>query len=141
VLNVDGQNIGTDGNGNMIQTVKQAGDTLFYTVSFGNPADDERTFTITDTLPDGVKFISATDGSSYDEASRTVTWTVNVPATTQASDAVRVEILKEAEDTILKNHATVSVDEAQKESERMNPSGTWTPEDENNQNRITRYDF
>lgn len=44
----------------------------------------------------GVKFISATDGSSYDEASRTVTWTVNVPATTQASVAVRVEKLKEA---------------------------------------------
>ena len=127
VLNVDGQNIGTDNNGNMIQTVKQAGDTLFYTVSFGNPADDERTFTITDTLPDGVKFISATDGSSYDEASRTVTWTVNVPATTQASVAVRVEILKEAEDTILKNHATVSVDEAQKDTNEVQTPVIPTP--------------
>ena len=127
VLNVDGKNIGTDGNGNMIQTVKQAGDTLFYTVSFGNPADDERTFTITDTLPDGVKFISATDGSSYDEANRTVTWTVNVPATTQASVAVRVEILKEAEDTILKNHATVSVDEAQKDTNEVQTPVIPTP--------------
>ena len=127
VLNVDGKNIGTDGNGNMIQTVKQAGDTLFYTVSFGNPADDERTFTITDTLPDGVKFVSATDGSSYDEASRTVTWTVNVPATTQASVAVRVEILKEAEDTILKNHATVSVDEAQKDTNEVQTPVIPTP--------------
>ena len=127
VLNADGKDIGTDGNGNMIQTVKQAGDTIFYTVTFGNPADDERTFTITDMLPDGVKFISATDGSSYDEASRTVTWTVNVPASTQASVAVRVEILKEAEDTILRNHATVSVDDAQKDTNEVQTPVIPTP--------------
>lgn len=119
VLNADGKNIGTDSNGNMIQTVKQAGDQLCYTVSFANPADDERTFTVTDTLPEGVKFISASEGSSWDEASETVTWTVTVPAMTNASVSVRVEILKEAEDTILKNHASVSVDQAQKDTNEV----------------------
>ena len=127
VLNVDGKNIGTDSNGNMIQTVKQAGDTLFYTVSFGNPADDEREFTITDTLPEGVKFVSATDGSSYDESTHTVTWKMTVPATTQASVAVRGEILKEAEDTILKNHATVTVDFAQKDTNEVQTPVIPTP--------------
>ena len=127
VLNVDGKNIGTDSNGNMIQTVKQAGDTLFYTVSFGNPADDEREFTITDTLPEGVKFVSATDESSYDESTHTVTWKMTVPATTQASAAVRVEILKEAEDTILKKHATVSVDFAEKDTNEVQTPVIPTP--------------
>lgn len=127
VLNADGENIGTDANGNSVQTVKQAGDTLIYTVSFGNPADDERTFTVTDTLPEGVKFVSASDGSSYEEASRTVTWKVAVPAGTQASVDVRVEILKEAEDTILKNHATVSVDSAKKDTNEVQTPVMPTP--------------
>ena len=74
-----------------------------------------------------MKFVSATDGSSYEEGSRTVTWQVTVPATTQATVAVRVEILKEAEDTILKNHATVSVDEAQKDTNEVQTPVIPTP--------------
>lgn len=128
ILNADGKVISKDGNGNAIQTVKAAGDQIVYRVSFANPAPDERTFTVTDILPEGVKFISATGDYQYDQDSRTITWTAVVAGNKSANVDATVEILKDAEDTILKNQASVSVDEAKKDTNIVETPVLPTPE-------------
>lgn len=128
ILNTEGKIISKDGNGNALQTVKAAGDQMVYRVSFANPADDERVFTITDTLPEGVKFISATGDYQFDQGSRTIVWTASVAGNKSASVDATVEILKEAEDTILKNQASVSVDEAKKDTNVVETPVLPTPE-------------
>ena len=128
VLCVDGHDIGADGEGNSIQTVKQAGDILEYRITFQNPADDGREFTVTDALPENVEFVSADHEGSYETGTHTVTWKVDVKENTQETVSVKVKILKEAEDTILKNRAVVSVDFARKETNEVETPVIPTPE-------------
>ena len=45
----------------------KGGRTLLYRVTFKNPATTERTFTVTDELPEGVTFVSAENDGTYDE--------------------------------------------------------------------------
>jgi uncharacterized repeat protein (TIGR01451 family) len=63
------------------------GDTLTYTVTVRNvgtlPSDPT---TLSDVLPDGVSFVSADGGGTYDSATRTVTWPV--PALARDTDTV-----------------------------------------------------
>ncbi len=70
------------------------GSQLTYTFSYINAGPAESTAaTLTDVLPDGVDFVSASDGGTYDAASRTVTWslgTVNVGYTGTRSLTVSV---------------------------------------------------
>ncbi|MCD8195790.1 MAG: DUF11 domain-containing protein, partial [Lachnospiraceae bacterium] len=112
VMNADGENIGVDGDGNAVQTVKQSGDVITYSISFQNPAVETKTFTVTDELPDGVRFLSADNDGVYDEDTHTVTWTLDVDADQEQVVSVKVRILKSAEDSILENDAVVSVDAA-----------------------------
>ena len=128
VLCVDGHDIGADSEGNSIQTVKQAGDILEYRITFQNPADDGREFTVTDALPENVEFVSADHEGSYETGTHTVTWKVDIKENTQETVSVKVKILKEAEDTILKNLATVSVDFARKETNEVETPVIPTPE-------------
>lgn len=128
VLCVDGHDIGADSEGGSIQTVKQAGDILEYRITFQNPADDAREFTITDALPENVEFIAADHEGSYETGSHAVTWKVAVKENTQETVSVKVKILKEAEDTILKNRAAVSVDFARKETNEVETPVIPTPE-------------
>lgn len=127
VLCVDGHDIGADGNGEAVQTVKQAGDILEYRITFQNPADDRRNFTITDALPENVEFVSADHSGSYETGSHTVTWKVTVPENTQETVSVKVKILKDAEDTILRNRAVVAVDDARKETNEVETPVLPTP--------------
>ena len=123
----DGHDIGADGEGNPIQTVKQAGDILEYRVTFQNPADDGRMFTITDALPEHVEFVSADHEGSYETGTHTVTWKVEVAENTQETVSVKVRILKEAEDTILRNTATVSADFGKKDTNEVETPVIPTP--------------
>lgn len=127
VFCADGHNIGVDGDGNPIQTVKQAGDILEYRVTFRNPADDGRMFTITDRLPEHVEFVSADHEGSYETGTHTVTWKVEVAENTQETVSVRVRIRKEAKDTVLKNGATVSVDAGKKDTNEVETPVIPTP--------------
>ncbi len=127
VLCEDGHNIGSDENGAMLQTVKQAGDILEYRICFKNPADDAREFTITDVLPENVEFVSVEQGGIFDTGTRMVTWNVTIDENTESYVSVKVRIRKEAEDTILKNRATVSVDLATKETNEVETPVLPTP--------------
>ena len=127
-LNVDGKVISHDAEGKAIQTVKQAGDTIEYRISFQNPATDAREFTITDTLPEGLKFVSADNEGAYNEETRTVTWKVTVESDQKQVVSVKAEIQKSAEDTILKNQAKVTVDDAEKDTNIVETPVIPTPE-------------
>lgn len=123
----DGHDIGADGEGNPVQTVKQAGDILEYRVTFWNPADDRRMFTITDALPEHVEFVSADHEGSYETGTHTVAWKVEVAENEQETVSVKVRILKEAEDTILKNHAVVAADFGKKDTNEVETPVIPTP--------------
>ncbi len=55
----------------------QVGDVLTYTIQYANDQDTPATVTVTDVVPEGltVDVSSLKDGGTYDEASRTITWT------------------------------------------------------------------
>ena len=70
---VPGKTVVGDSNG-----TAQVGDTLTYTVSYANLEDQPATVNITDELPEGLTYVdgTASDGGVYDEASRTLNWTL-----------------------------------------------------------------
>ncbi len=73
------------------------GDELIYTISYKNPHGAEATVTITDVLDEGLDFVSATEGGTYDEDTRTVTWIIkNVPAYTAGTVDVAVKVNENA---------------------------------------------
>ena len=49
----------------------QAGENIIYTISYKNPSDYGKTAVITDSLPEDVGFVSASDGGVYDEGTHT----------------------------------------------------------------------
>lgn len=53
------------------------GDVLTFRVYYSNVEDEVVDYTITDVLSEGLTFVSAQNGGTYDEASRTVSWTVS----------------------------------------------------------------
>ena len=58
-------------------TGPQVGDTIRYSITYGNGSQETQTVVITDPLDPGVDFVSATDGGVYDPATHTVIWTLN----------------------------------------------------------------
>ena len=55
------------------------GDDISYTIVVENTADvDADSIIVQDVLPDGVEFISASNGGVYDENNRIVTWILNI---------------------------------------------------------------
>jgi uncharacterized repeat protein (TIGR01451 family) len=68
----------------------EPGDRLVYTITVGNTGTREsEPTTVHDELPAGLTFVSATDGGSYDAATRTVTW--SVPAIPR-DDSLELEV-------------------------------------------------
>ena len=57
------------------------GETFTYTVSMLNPSSVSQAISVTDTLPAGVAFVSATGGATYNAGSHTVNWSGAVPGT------------------------------------------------------------
>lgn len=132
VLNLDGEDI----NG----VVKRVGDIVTYDIVYKNPANTERVATITDKLPAGVEFVTArTQGSynvetsefvetstkasyEYDPATHTVVWTVPTAAGCQEMVSVDVRIKEGAENTILRNTASVYIPDTVK-----NTNEVYTP--------------
>jgi uncharacterized repeat protein (TIGR01451 family) len=67
-----------------------------YTLRLTNPGDAPATnVTVTDTLPPGLKFVSASDGGRHDGGERTVSWFVGEVAPGQSRE-VKVDVLAAA---------------------------------------------
>ena len=73
------------------------GDTITYEISYKNYKSTAADVTIVDTLDKNVEFVSASDNGSYDEASHTVTWTLeDVEAGKEGSVTLTVKVLESA---------------------------------------------
>lgn len=94
----------------------KGGRILLYCVTFKNPATTERTFTVTDELPEGVTFVSAENDGSYDETTNTITWTVTLASGKSATDSFLVTVDKTADCDFIQNVAKVHVDETDADS-------------------------
>jgi uncharacterized repeat protein (TIGR01451 family) len=70
------------------------GDTLTYTISFGNPQPtDFHDVVLTDSLAAGVIFVSASGSGTYDPGSHAITWPVGpLPAGSDNSESALVEV-------------------------------------------------
>lgn len=90
----------------------QVGDTLTYTITYVNPTGQQANITITDKLDKGLTFVpnSASNGGSYDEGSRTVTWNLtDVPADPQMGTVTFQATVNEDAETVIENTAQVQV--------------------------------
>ncbi len=89
------------------------GDTLTYEIEYENPDDEPADVVITDTLDEGLDFISASDGGSYDSRTRTVSWEIEgVAAHTNGSVTFTATVNEDARiDNEVENTATVTVGE------------------------------
>lgn len=67
------------------------GDEISYEIAWMNPNKCKSDVTITDVLDEGVDFVSASDGGTYDPATRTVTWQLK-DKNAGATDAVTLTV-------------------------------------------------
>lgn len=94
----------------------KGGRTLLYRVTFKNPATTERTFTVTDDLPEGVTFVSAENEGSYDESTNTIIWTATLGSGKSQTVSFTVTVDKTADCDFIQNVAKVHVDETDADS-------------------------
>lgn len=87
------------------------GDTLTYRIDYANVKQTDETVIITDTLEDGLTFVSASNGGTYDETTRTITWTLaNVHPNTAGSVTFKALVNENAlTDSSVDNTATLKV--------------------------------
>ncbi|MCD7929354.1 MAG: DUF11 domain-containing protein, partial [Clostridiales bacterium] len=85
------------------------GDTITYTISYYNHLGTAATVVVTDELDAGLDFDSA-EGGTYNEETRTVTWTIeNVAAHTSGKVTLTVKVNENAKKTTVSNSASVQI--------------------------------
>lgn len=88
-----------------------AGDKVTYEIQYENYLDSQQDIVITDKLDEGLNYVSgsASDGGTYDEESRTITWTLkDIPAGEKGSVHFTAEVNSGAKKKI-ENQADVKV--------------------------------
>ena len=119
----------------------KGGRTLLYRITFKNPATTERTFTVTDELPEGVTFVSAENDGTYDESTNTITWTATLASGRSQTVSFTVTVDKTADCDFIQNVAKVHVDETDADSnpvkvyvkgDKSTDPENQDPKDENN---------
>ncbi len=112
----------SDLEGNDInKTSVSLGEVIIYTITFQNVGDEDETATVTDVLPYGLAFVDADQGGTYDETSRTVTWTVTAKPHVLQTVSFRAKVLVDGKDIYVRNTAKVE----------LNKKPKPTPETEN----------
>lgn len=112
----------SDLEGNDInKTSVSLGEVIIYTITFQNVGDEDETATVTDVLPYGLAFVDADNGGTYDETSRTVTWTVTAKPHVLQTVSFRAKVLVDGKDIYVRNTAKVD----------LNKKPKPTPETEN----------
>lgn len=96
------------------RTSVSLGATIVYTITFQNVGDEDETAVITDVLPQGLAFVGADNGGTYDEASRTVTWTVTAKARKLQTVSFQAKVLEAGKDIYVRNTAKVELNEKPK---------------------------
>ncbi len=90
------------------RTTVQPGETLTYAITLTNPAAQATTGTVTDTLPTGLSFVSASDGGYL--SGQTVNWSnISVPANASKTITVQATVSQSLSNgTVLTNTANVN---------------------------------
>uniref|UniRef100_UPI003A94FD16 Spy0128 family protein n=1 Tax=Rubneribacter badeniensis TaxID=2070688 RepID=UPI003A94FD16 len=92
----------------------QVGDVLTYTIQYANDQDAPATVTVTDVVPEGltVDVSSLKDGGTYDEASRTITWTFeNMAPKTDDVVTFNAVVNEDAVSGTIDNQAVIKIGE------------------------------
>lgn len=77
--------------------VVMVGDVLTYTIQVINGEEADASAVVTDSVPQGTKFLSADHSGSYDEATKKVTWYIdNIPAGQYVEVSFQVEVTVDA---------------------------------------------
>ena len=88
------------------------GDQITYEIHWKNGHDTAADVTVTDPLDEGLDFVSADQGGSYDSATRTVTWVIKNAAAGQSGKVTlvtKVNVNARKDDYIVENQAGVQV--------------------------------
>lgn len=102
----------TDAAGNSLNGgTARAGDMLVYTVTCSNPADVAKTVTITDEIPEGTELVENSITENGAESGGTITWTLEIPAQSEASVCFTVRVRSVAMGGTVSNRATVQYHE------------------------------
>ena len=72
--------------------VAVTGSKLFYHIRLHNPAESQKKFTVTDALPEEVKYVSSSEGGVYDSGSHTVTWEIELEGDAETDLEICVKI-------------------------------------------------
>ena len=72
--------------------VAVTGSKLFYHIRLHNPAESRKKFTVTDALPEEVKYVSSSEGGVYDSESHTVKWEIELEGDAEADLEICVKI-------------------------------------------------
>ena len=88
------------------------GDQITYEIHWKNGHDTAADVTVTDPLDEGLDFVSADQGGTYDSATRTVTWVIKNVAAGQSGKVTlvaKVNVNARKDDYIVENQAGVQV--------------------------------
>ena len=92
----------------------QVGDVLTYTIQYANDQDTPATVTVTDVVPEGltVDAASISEGGTYDEASRTITWTFEDMASKDSGEVTfKAAVNEDAVSGTIDNQAVIKIGE------------------------------
>lgn len=83
------------------------GDTYTYKISWANPTEEDKNYTVTDVIPDGVEFVSCSNGGA--ESDGVITWSgIKVKAGSTGSVTFNVKVNKGTERKDIYNTANVA---------------------------------
>lgn len=91
------------------RAVVYEGSKLIYTITYKNPADEEKVFEITDMVPDKTKLLSVGDNGVFNEETGVVTFVRTIAGHETDTVTFTAEVLEEAKDTTVRNTAFVTV--------------------------------
>lgn len=113
------------------ELVVNDGEEITYKITFKNPADDTRDFTVTDIVPEFTELKEGTisDGGVYDTAENMITWQMPLDGHAEKTVSFTVLVKKEAQNKTVENTARVYVDRADKKTKEDTPTNIYILED------------
>lgn len=113
------------------ELVVNDGEEITYKITFKNPADDTRDFTVTDIVPEFTELKEGTisDGGTYDAAENMITWQMPLDGHAEKTVSFTVLVKKEAQNKTVENTARVYVDRADKKTKEDTPTNIYILED------------
>ena len=113
------------------ELVVNDGEEITYEITFKNPADDTRDFTVTDIVPEFTELKEGTisDGGVYDTAENMITWQMPLDGHAEKTVSFYGTCKKEAQNKTVENTARVYVDRADKKTKEDTPTNIYILED------------